>query len=155
MSCLLEWRTRRSSILALCVTDLQEETEYLIFILFASALGEIDCSKRNVEVKGHLSEVSGLAVRDSRILLAVSKAKLQLEPCPVIFRDIKGRLCVVCREVQLTFISPVFIGIPYCETYHALGEHWSRLSVHIVFFCQLHIPYFWRLENIKSFDPLL
>ena len=125
------------------------------FHFFASALGEIDCSKRNVEVKGHLSDVSGLAVRDSRILLAVSKAKLQLEPCPVIFRDIKGRLCVVCREVQLTFISPVFIGIPYCETYHALGEHWSRLSVHIVFFCQLHIPYFWRLENIKSFDPLL
>ena len=56
MSCLLEWRTRRSSILALCVTDLHEETEYLIFILLSSALGEIDCSKRNVEVKGHLSE---------------------------------------------------------------------------------------------------
>ena len=54
MSCLLEWRTRRSSILALCVTDLHEETEY--FHSFASALGEIDCSKRNVEVKGHLSE---------------------------------------------------------------------------------------------------
>ena len=26
------------------------------FHSFASALGEIDCSKRNVEVKGHLSE---------------------------------------------------------------------------------------------------
>ena len=68
------------------------------FHSFASAFGKIDCSKRNVEVKGHLSEVSGLAVRDSRILLAVSKAKLQLEPYPVIFKDIKGRLCSLSRS---------------------------------------------------------
>ena len=89
------------------------------FHFFASALGEIDCSKRNVEVKGHLSEVSGLAVRDSRILLAVSKAKLQLEPCPVIFRDIKGRLCVVCREVQLPLVSTVFLRVPDGKANHA------------------------------------
>lgn len=41
MSCLLEWRTRRSSILALCVTDLQEETEYLIFIFLQVPLARL------------------------------------------------------------------------------------------------------------------
>lgn len=41
MSCLLEWRTRRSSILALCVTDLHEETEYLIFILLQVPLARL------------------------------------------------------------------------------------------------------------------
>ena len=41
MSCLLEWRTRRSSILALWVTDLHEETEYLIFILLQVPLARL------------------------------------------------------------------------------------------------------------------
>ena len=41
MSCLLEWRTRRSCILALCVTDLHEETEYLIFILLQVPLARL------------------------------------------------------------------------------------------------------------------
>ena len=41
MSCLLEWRTRRSSILALGVTDLHEEIEYLIFILLQVPLARL------------------------------------------------------------------------------------------------------------------
>lgn len=41
MSCPVEWRTRRSSILALCVTDLQEETEYLIFIFLQVPLARL------------------------------------------------------------------------------------------------------------------
>ena len=41
MSCLLEWRTRRSSILELCVTDMHEETDYLIFILLQVPLARL------------------------------------------------------------------------------------------------------------------
>ena len=57
-----------------------------------------------------LPEVGGLAVCDSRVLLAVPEAELQLESCPVIFQDIKCRLVLVCREVELPFVSPVFNG---------------------------------------------
>ena len=41
MSCLLEWRTRRSSILALCVTYLHEEHDYFIFILLQVPLARL------------------------------------------------------------------------------------------------------------------
>lgn len=48
MSCLLEWRTRRSSILALCVTDLHEEIEYLIFILLQVPLARLICNSQDL-----------------------------------------------------------------------------------------------------------
>ena len=51
MSCLLEWRTRRSSILALCVTDLHEETEYLIFILLQVPFSRLIAVSKTMNVK--------------------------------------------------------------------------------------------------------
>lgn len=44
-----------------------------------------------------LSEVSGLAVRDTRILLAVPEAELQLESCLVVF-------IVIIRRVGILLI---------------------------------------------------
>lgn len=67
-----------------------------------------------------LSEVGGLAVRDSRILLAVPEAELQLEACPVVIKDIGCRLHPVCREVELPFVGPAFIGIPDGKANHTL-----------------------------------
>ena len=67
-----------------------------------------------------LSEDGGLAVCDSRVLLAVPEAELQLEASPVIFQDIKCRLVLVCREVELPFVSSVFIGIPDGKADHPL-----------------------------------
>lgn len=66
------------------------------------------------------SEVSGLAVRDSRILLAVPEAELQLEACPVVFKDIDCRLSPVCREVELPFVGSAVIGIPDGKADHSL-----------------------------------
>ena len=71
-------------------------------------------------MESQLSEVGGLAVCDSGVLLAVPEAELQLEASPVIFQDIKCRLALVCREVELPFVSPAFIGIPDDKADHPL-----------------------------------
>lgn len=52
--------------------------------------------------------------------MLVIKAELQLEARPVIFKDIDCRLRPVCREVELPFVSPAFIGIPDGKADHSL-----------------------------------
>ena len=74
-------------------------------------------------MESQLSEVGGLAVRESGVLLAVPEAELQLEASPVIFQDIKCRLALVSddkadhpleglgpglQSIQLPFVDFVF-----------------------------------------------
>ena len=51
---------------------------------------------------------------------AVPEAELQLEVCPVVFKDIGCRLGLVCREVELPFVGLVRVGIPDGKTNHPL-----------------------------------
>ena len=87
--------------------------------------GQVDSCERCIEVKIQFSEVGRLAVGDSCMLLAISKAKFQLEPgSVVIIQHLASIHGIVCREIKLPLV---------CSPVHRIPDGQGNISFEI--FC--------------------